>query len=226
MTGWLERLLTATLRHPASRAAKDAWRDLRWRLRRPVLRAGEVPAPPATLLFVCKGNICRSPFAAEYAARRLRERGVTDVLCRSAGYAPSQAPASPPHAIAAARAYGVDLSAHRPFDVAAADGAAIVVVMEAAHLDILAARGIPRERLLLLPRFAPARVGGTGYRRDNIEDPFGRPLSAFERCYAHTASAVDALVEALHDAAHGSASRRTIDVGSAADRRPAPIGEA
>jgi hypothetical protein len=34
------------------------------------------------------------------------------------------------------------------------------------------------------------------------------------------------LVEALHDAARGSASRRTIDAQSAADRRPAPIGEA
>lgn len=212
MTG-LERLLTATLRHPASRAAKDAWRDLRWRLRRRVLRVGQVPAPPATLLFVCKGNICRSPFAAEYAARRLHERGVVGVKCRSAGYAPSQASASPPHAIAAARRYGVDLSAHRPCDVAAGD--ATVVVMEAAHLDILAARGVPADRLLLLPRFAPARVGGTGYRYDNIDDPFGRPLFAFERCYAHTAAAVDALVDALHDAAQGSASRRTVNAEGA-----------
>ncbi len=210
MAGALERLLTTALRHPAARAVKAAWRDVRWRLRRPTLPPVAVPPPPVTLVFVCKGNICRSPFAAQYAARRLRERGLADVTCRSAGYAPSQAPASPPHAITAARAYQVDLSAHRPMALPAPDeGAERVVVMEASQLDIVAARGIPRDRLLLLPHFAPTRVVGTGYRRDNIDDPFGRPLAAFERCYADTAAAIDGLVDRLHEAAQGDPSRRS-----------------
>jgi protein-tyrosine phosphatase len=212
MTGPLERLLTAVLRHPAARAVKGAWRDVRWRLRRPILAVGELPPPPVTLIFVCKGNICRSPFAARYAERRLRELGVAGVACRSAGYAPSQAPASPPHAVTAARVYQVDLAAHRPLGLASDAGATeIVVVMEAAQLDILAAQGVARERLVLLPRFAPARLVGTGYRRDNIEDPFGQALPAFERCYAQTAAAVDGLVERLHDAARGDAARRSIE---------------
>ena len=215
----LERLLTTALRHPAARAVKAAWRDVRWRLQRPVLPSGDVPAPPVTLVFVCKGNICRSPFAALYAARRLRELGLEGVVCRSAGYAPSQAPASPPHAVTAARAYQVDLSAHRPMPLPEyGDGAAAVVVMEAAHVDILASHGVPRERLVLLPHFAPARVVGTGYRRDNIEDPFGQPLAAFERCYADTAAAVDGLLGRLHEAARGDAPRRTIVPG--AEARP------
>jgi len=213
MAGALERLLTAALRHPAARAVKATWRDLRWRLRPPALPRGDVPPPPVTLIFVCKGNICRSPFAARYADRRLRERGIAEVTCRSAGYAPSQAPASPPHAVTAARAYQVDLSTHRPMALAApGDGVALVLVMEASQLHILADRGVPRERLLLLPRFAPSRVVGTGYRRDNIEDPFGRPLAVFERCYAQTAAAVVGLVDRLHDAARGDASRRSIGV--------------
>jgi protein-tyrosine phosphatase len=222
MAGPLERLLTAVLRHPAARAVKVAWRDVRWRLRRPILSSGELPAPPLTLIFVCKGNICRSPFAARYAERRLRELGVTGVSCRSAGYAPSQAPASPPHAITAARAYEVDLAAHRPMGLTAGAGATdVVVVMEAAQLEILAAQGVPPERLVLLPRFAPTRLVGTGYRRDNIEDPFGQPLPAFERCYAQTTAAVDGLVGQLHDAARGDASRRSI--GSEPAGRP-PAG--
>ena len=134
----LERLLTTALRHPAARAVKEAWRDVRWRLRRPAFPSADVPAPPLTLIFVCKGNICRSPFAALYAARRLRELGLEGVICRSAGYAPSQAPASPPHAITAAHTYQVDLSTHRPMPLPApGDDAGIVVVMEAAQLDIL-----------------------------------------------------------------------------------------
>jgi protein-tyrosine phosphatase len=210
MPSGFERAVTAVVRHPVAMAVKGALRDLRWRLRRPELAAGDLPAPPLTLVFVCKGNICRSPFAARYAERRLRERGVAGVVCVSAGYAATQAAASPPHAIAAARAYGVDLSMHRPraFAGADADVDASVVVMEAAHLDVLAgALGVPRSRLVLLPRFAPEALVGRGYRRDNIEDPFGRSLADFERCYAQTSAAVDGLVERLHDAARGGASR-------------------
>jgi protein-tyrosine-phosphatase len=211
MPGALERLITAAVRHPAAMAVKEAWRDLRWKLRdHPP--PGTVPAPPATVLFVCKGNICRSPFAALYATERLRARGVDGVTCRSAGYSTTQAAASPPHAITAARTYGVDLAAHRPLPFAdQARDVDVIVVMEAAHLDLLAGRlGVARDRLVLLPRFAPAAVAGGGYRRSNIEDPFGRPLDAFERCYAQTAAAVDGLVERLHEAALDDASRRSI----------------
>jgi protein-tyrosine phosphatase len=225
MAGALERLITAAVRHPAAMAVKEAWRDLRWRLR-PDPPAGRVPAPPATLVFVCKGNICRSPFAARYAEQRLRARGITGVACRSAGYSTTQAAASPPNAIAAARAYGVDLAAHRPAPFAdpGRDGDA-VVVMEAAHLDLLAGKlGVPRERLVLLPRFASEAVAGRGYRRANIEDPFGRPLAAFEQCYAQTAAAVDGLVERLHEAALDGASRRSqaAEGGGSGEKRRDP----
>ena len=60
-----------------------------------------------------------------------------------------------------------------------------------------------------LPSGAATDVVGTGYRRDNIEDPFGQPLPAFERCYAQTAAAVDGLVARLHDAARRGASHRS-----------------
>jgi protein-tyrosine phosphatase len=211
MPGTLDRLITAAVRHPAAMAVKEAVRDLRWRLRdHPA--AGTLPAPPATVLFVCKGNICRSPFAALYAEQRLRARGIAGVTVRSAGYSTTQAAASPPHAVTAARAYGVDLAAHRPLPFAdQVRDVDVIVVMEAAHLDLLAGRpGVARDRLVLLPRFAPAAVAGRGYRRSNIEDPFGRSLDAFERCYAQTAAAVDGLVERLHEAALGDPSRRSI----------------
>jgi protein-tyrosine phosphatase len=212
MPGALDRLITAVVRHPAAMAFKEAWRDLTWRLRRVDQPTGTVSSPPLTLLFVCKGNICRSPFAAHYADRRLGDLGLAGVTCRSAGYATTQAAASPPHAVTAARAYGVDLASHRPLPFAdQVRGADVVVVMEAAQVPLLAERfGVPRDRLVLLPRFAPVAVVGRGYRRHNIEDPFGRPLVAFERCYAQTAAAIDGLVERLHEAARGDASRRSI----------------
>jgi protein-tyrosine phosphatase len=217
----IDEVITGVVRHPVAMAVKAAWRDLRWRLNRPALATGDLPMPPATMLFVCQGNICRSPFAARYAERRLRELGVEQVVCRSAGYRTTQAAASPPQAIVAAHPYGVDLAAHRPLPFADQVGDVdVVVAMEAKHLAILAGLGVPRERLVLLPRFAPPAIAGTGYRRDNIDDPFGWPLATFERCYAQTAAAVDGLVARLHEAARDGSLRQSIAYARPIEARP------
>jgi protein-tyrosine phosphatase len=64
------------------------------------------------VLFVCAGNICRSPFA-EGLARRLADELGLDVDFASAGtIAIDGAPASD-DALAVAREHGVDLSGHR-----------------------------------------------------------------------------------------------------------------
>jgi protein-tyrosine-phosphatase len=64
------------------------------------------------VLFVCIGNTCRSPFAAGLARRLASERGL-DVEFESAGEDAWEGAESPPEAVAEARKYGVDLSAHR-----------------------------------------------------------------------------------------------------------------
>jgi protein-tyrosine-phosphatase/predicted ATP-grasp superfamily ATP-dependent carboligase len=60
------------------------------------------------VLFVCKGNIGRSPFAAAMAARLLGD----DVQISSAGLL-AEGRSSPPDAIAAAAAWQIDLTEHR-----------------------------------------------------------------------------------------------------------------
>src|SRR2546427_7830369 len=62
-----------------------------------------------SLLVVCHGNICRSPFAAALLRRASARNGVR---VDSAGFlGPGRPP--PPEAVAAAARHGVDLSAHR-----------------------------------------------------------------------------------------------------------------
>jgi protein-tyrosine phosphatase len=64
------------------------------------------------VLFVCAGNICRSPFA-EGVARRLAEEQGLEIAFESAGtIAIDGAPASD-DALTVAREHGVDLSSHR-----------------------------------------------------------------------------------------------------------------
>jgi protein-tyrosine-phosphatase len=64
------------------------------------------------VLFVCAGNICRSPFAEGLARRLAAERGL-DVEFASAGEIALDGDRCPPDAIAAAKEFGVDLSSHR-----------------------------------------------------------------------------------------------------------------
>jgi len=64
------------------------------------------------VLFVCAGNLCRSPFAEGLARRLASERGL-DLEFESAGEIAYEGSTCPPDALAAARAHGVDLSAHR-----------------------------------------------------------------------------------------------------------------
>jgi protein-tyrosine-phosphatase len=64
------------------------------------------------VLFVCAGNICRSPFAEALARRLAAERGL-DVEFASAGEIALDGDRCPPDAVAVAKEYGVDLSSHR-----------------------------------------------------------------------------------------------------------------
>jgi protein-tyrosine phosphatase len=77
------------------------------------------------VLFVCAGNICRSPFAEALARQLAAERGL-DVEFASAGEIAYEGDRCPGDAVAAAREHGVDLSPHRarrltPAQASAAD---------------------------------------------------------------------------------------------------------
>jgi protein-tyrosine-phosphatase len=63
------------------------------------------------VLFVCAGNICRSPFAEGLARRLAAERGL-DVEFASAGEIALDGDRCPRDAVAVAKEYGVDLSSH------------------------------------------------------------------------------------------------------------------
>jgi hypothetical protein len=67
-----------------------------------------------TILFVCHGNICRSPFAEVYARKvfdDVSDGGAIRVI--SSGYFPKSGRCSPDEAQAAVEAFGLSLAAHR-----------------------------------------------------------------------------------------------------------------
>jgi protein-tyrosine phosphatase len=125
------------------------------------------------LVFVCKGNICRSP----YAEARARTMGLR---CSSFGLeAGVHAPANP-SAIWAARARGLDLTGHRAqgaseFPMAPGD---LLTAMEPWHAAVLQNRRMdPGVQVTLLGLWCSPS-------RPHIEDPLGLSEEYFQTCFA------------------------------------------
>jgi protein-tyrosine-phosphatase len=198
-----ERLIRAALTHRWTMAIKATVRDAVWTVRGSRLKNPVVTSVPRSVLFVCKGNICRSPFAAALAERMLREAGA-HAVCASAGFRASSDGRSPAEAIEAARSFGIELDAHIPVSLtnAIVDEADLIVVMEASQVaDMNREYPAAAGKVLLLPlAVAPSREN-RGYARFNIGDPFGEPLAVFDRCYASIHEALRALVGSLVGAA-------------------------
>ena len=114
-----------------------------------------------SVLFVCTGNTCRSPFA-EAVARR---EGHVDV--ESAGLGAYAGDQPPEDAIDVARELGYDLSPHRARRLTEEmlERADVVVGMTAAHVAALG---------------GGARLLGEA----DLDDPIGRGRHAYRRVYA------------------------------------------
>jgi protein-tyrosine-phosphatase len=183
------RRLASLLRH-----LPDRWLHAG---RRAALRRRLRVSRPASVLFVCHGNICRSPFAAALARQELARRGLA-VRVASAGFFGPGRP-SPRDAVDAARPHGVELAGHRsqlltPALTAAAD---LVVVMDARQRAAAVEQFALRARdIVLLGDLDPEPI-----RHRAIRDPVDRSREVFDACYARLARCVGALVDAIADRA-------------------------
>ena len=165
--------------------------------RRAALAALAARQPPSRVLVVCTGNIFRSPFAA---AVLHREAGSRRWAIVSAGLIGPGRPA-PATALSAAKAHGVDLTAHRSGLVTGpmAQWAELIVVMERHQRREICQRfGRRPQDILLLGDLDPE-----GAERRAIEDPFDQPLEVCLRSYARIERCVKELVRATDPAARG-----------------------
>lgn len=198
LTTEISRRITLLLTHPVTMVVKRRVADVFWALNGKRIHNPLLPPASGSLLFICKGNICRSPFAARFAARLLQAAGRPDVLCRSAGFSATPGSRSPVEAVAAAEAFGVALDDHEAEALTGGmiDEADVVVVFEASHLARLR-RSWPhrRDRFVLLPLCAPGSRRPA--ERYNIFDPFGKPRQVYDACYGRIEAALGRLIDAL-----------------------------
>lgn len=144
------------------------WRA--WKGKRAVARLRNA----RNVVFVCHGNICRSPFAA-----RLLERTAQGLHVTSAGCYPRTGRSSPDNAIRAAASFGVDLENHRStvLSDALAEQADVIFIFDERNERELAKRfkGIDGK-----VHFFGSLDPEHGLE---IADPYGGSIEQFLSCY-------------------------------------------
>jgi protein-tyrosine-phosphatase/predicted ATP-grasp superfamily ATP-dependent carboligase len=140
------------------------------------------------VLFVCKGNICRSPFAECYA--RARAIFPDSVKIASTGYYPKVGRVCPKGAVDAAKAIGIDLHGHRSSIISKEllhQAHIIFTFDEADRIALMKQYPFARSkiyRLSLLARRGPII----------IKDPWGGNVSEFKSVYNIIMQALDSYV--------------------------------
>lgn len=126
------------------------------------------------ILFVCYGNICRSPMAVGIANKKMGG----SVVAESAGICPVGDKASPEAVIAMKVGFGTDISGHRPkhFTDVPSEAFDYVIAMDlVVYNRLVESRRFPEKKLFVW----------------DIEDPLGFGVDA----YKHVANKIEARLE-------------------------------
>lgn len=145
-----------------------------------------------TVLVLCKGNVCRSPFAEKYLARHADAQGLP-LQVLSAGLETTAHEPAYPLAIVTSSQHDLDLSMHRTTVISKelVERSDLILVMELVHNTMLF-RKFPEasEKTFLLGHFSSRPV-------TQIRDPYGGTREEFERCYALIGQACDGFLRQL-----------------------------
>lgn len=144
-----------------------------------------------SVLFVCKGNICRSPFA-ENCAKRLFT-GSKKII--SGGYFPETGRSCPPEVVKTAGKFNCDLSGHRSLLINSemvAKAGCIFIFDEDDYAMLIAKYPSAKSKIFYL-----------GFLSENnsiiIRDPFGKTLQDFNECYESINKCINNIYAKQHE---------------------------
>lgn len=149
-----------------------------------------------SILFVCYGNICRSPFAEAY----LKPLVPPDIRITSCGYYPIDGRLCPVEAVASAKKFGIDLTSHRSRVANDAVVRSSDIIFAFDHENIRKITGdypgIEKKVWYLSEATEQYPV--------NIPDPYGKDLIEFEKVYDVIAGHCNAIASQINDlSVHG-----------------------
>ncbi|MDO9565307.1 MAG: hypothetical protein Q7J15_00970 [Candidatus Desulfaltia sp.] len=151
--------------------------------------------PIKHILFVCTGNICRSPFAEGLLRKLAQENGLDNIVADSAGLLALSGNSATGLAQKVAAEYDVDLSQHMAKSAKEdiVNKSDLILVMENSHLkNLLDAFSEAEGKVFLIRRFA--RFGS---KDRGVADPYGLNYDAYRFCFLDIQDSVSGLAEYL-----------------------------
>lgn len=130
------------------------------------------------IIFVCTGNVCRSPMAVGLMRQRLASEGQSGQhrVC-SAGVWALDGQSASDSAIAVMAERGIDISDHVSHTITADDVARadVILVMTRDQADLIRNTW---------PQYAWKTycLSDLGRQRKDIDDPYGKPIGAYRAC--------------------------------------------
>ncbi|GAV20221.1 protein-tyrosine phosphatase [Mariprofundus micogutta] len=148
------------------------------------------------LLFVCLGNICRSPLAEVVVKSVATERGLNHYHIESAGTGDWHVggPADPRSA-AKAKEKGLDLSKHRAQQITTQNchNWDWLIAMDAENRASLLRMGVPESRILMMRQFENSA------QIPDVPDPYYGGAHGFEDAYQMLVANAESLLDHLEN---------------------------
>jgi protein-tyrosine-phosphatase len=188
--------ISEILRALRSLTPRERWAYLRLQVRDGLSRRRRfnppLPRSARSVLFVCQGNIIRSPFAAALFPRLLPSAFQDRISTASAGLDTTPGKAADPRALQLAKEFDVSLDLHRTqrLTPALVESTDLIFVMDTLNMAKFTVR-YPgaRDKLFMLGAFAgPAKVS-----RPDIPDPYNGTLDDVRRCYQNMSQLLSVL---------------------------------
>ncbi len=155
----------------------------------------------AGVLFVCWGNICRSPMGERVARRWFDDAGLAHIPITSAGVR-SEESGNPidRRAQDVLKANGYSTSGHRAHRVTAAEiaDADLVLGFEPIHVNRMRARAPEASNIFLMTDFDPSAAPGSG-----IDDPWYGGPEGFEDTLASVEAAMPGILARMRELHRG-----------------------
>ncbi len=145
-----------------------------------------------TILFICTGNVCRSPMAEALFRHAIKGRGEFRAVSAGIGALDGQPPT--PHSVRAMRELGVDISGQRSrmLTTELVRSADIILGMTHGHVDTVALLyPMAAEKTFLLREFDETLEP---YEKD-ISDPIGSPFDIYVECRDQIEQGIAALLK-------------------------------
>ena len=181
-----------------------------------------------TILFICTGNVCRSPMAEALFRRATAGRGDFRVLSAGLGAMDGQPPTQ--HSVTAMRELGVDISAQRSRALTAnlLQQADYVFGMTHGHVDTIGLLyPAAAEKTFLLREFDESL---DPFEKD-ISDPIGSPFDVYVNCRKQIEQGIASILKFMeqHDilsAPHGAKTSSPVNFALGADHGGFELKEA